>query len=163
MPAVMAYIGLGANLDDPRTQVLRALDEISDLPASRIVARSSLYKSPPMGPPDQPDYVNAVAALETELAPLTLLEELRALERRHGRHRDGSRWGPRALDLDLLLYDDLVLQSPELTLPHPGAHERAFVLYPLHDVAPALHIAGRGPVSELRRRLDRPVIERLPE
>jgi 2-amino-4-hydroxy-6-hydroxymethyldihydropteridine diphosphokinase len=158
---VTAYLGLGANLDDPARQVRRAFDELAALPASRLVSRSPLYKSPPLGPPDQPDYVNAVAVLETTLSPLELLAGLRAIEVRHGRKRDGSRWGPRSLDLDILLYGDLVLESPELRLPHPGLHERAFVLYPLYDVAPELEIPGRGDVRGLRARLDAPRIERM--
>jgi 2-amino-4-hydroxy-6-hydroxymethyldihydropteridine diphosphokinase len=157
----MAYLGLGANLDDPARQVRRAFDELAALPASRLVSRSPLYKSPPLGPPDQPDYVNAVAVLETTLTPLGLLAALRGIEVRHGRKRDGTRWGPRSLDLDILLYGDLVLDSPELRLPHPGLHERAFVLYPLYDVAPELEIPGRGAVRGLRARLDAPRIERV--
>jgi 2-amino-4-hydroxy-6-hydroxymethyldihydropteridine diphosphokinase len=151
--AVTAYVGLGANLDSPASQVRRALDELAALPHTRLVARSPLYRSPPLGPPDQPDYINAVAGLETALAPLALLAELHRIEAAHGRRRDGTRWGPRSLDLDILIYDGLVLATPELTLPHPGLHERAFVLYPLHDIAPALHIPGRGTVRELRDRL----------
>ena len=150
MSAVTAYLGLGANLQDPAAQVRRALDELASLPHSRLLARSPLYKSPPLGPADQPDYVNAVAALETTLEPLVLLKALRAIELRHGRQRDGTRWGPRTLDLDVLLYGDLLLDSPELTLPHPGLHERAFVLYPLYDVAPELEVPGRGSVRALR-------------
>ena len=161
MSAVTAYLGLGANLDDPARQVRRAFDELAALPASRLVSRSPLYKSPPLGPPDQPDYINAVAALETTLPPLELLAALRAIEVRHGRTRVGSRWGPRSLDLDILLYGDLMLDSPELRLPHPGLHERAFVLYPLYDVAPELEVPGRGRVRELRARLAAPRIERL--
>ena len=150
MSAVTAYLGLGANLQDPAAQVRRALDELHSLPQSRLLSHSPLYKSPPLGPSDQPDYVNAVAALQTGLEPLALLTELRAIELRHGRRRDGSRWGPRTLDLDLLLYGERVLDTPELTLPHPGLHERAFVLYPLFDVAPELEVPGRGSVRELR-------------
>ena len=161
MSAVTAYVGLGANLQDPAAQVRRALDELASLPQSRVLARSSLYKSPPLGPSDQPDYVNAVAALATALEPLALLKELRAIEIRHGRQRDGTRWGPRTLDLDLLLYGDQVLDTPELRLPHPGLHERAFVLYPLYDVAPELEVPGRGSVRELRERLGSVRIQRL--
>lgn len=150
MSAVTAYLGLGANLQDPAAQVRRALDELASIPHSRLLARSPLYMSPPLGPIDQPDYVNAVAALETTLEPLVLLKELRVIELRHGRQRDGARWGPRTLDLDVLLYGDLLLDTPELTLPHPGLHERGFVLYPLYDVAPELEVPGRGSVRELR-------------
>ena len=161
MTAVKAYVGLGANLQDPAAQVRRALEELGSISRSRLLDRSPLYRSPPLGPADQPDYVNAVAALETELDPLDLLAELRAIERRHGRQRDGSRWGARTLDLDLLLYGDRILDTPELTLPHPGLHERAFVLYPLFDVAPELQVPGRGGVRELRQGLGDVRIEPL--
>jgi len=159
--AVTAYVGLGANLQDPAAQVRRALDELASIPHSRLLSRSHLYKSPPLGPAGQPDYVNAVAALETTRAPLEFLAELRAIETRHGRQRDGTRWGPRTLDLDILLYGDRVMDTPELTLPHPGLHERAFVLYPLFDVAPELVVPGRGSVRELRERLGAAHIQRL--
>ena len=161
MSAVTAYVGLGANLQDPAAQVRRALDELASLPQTRVLARSPLSKSPPLGPPTQPDYVNAVAALATHLDPFALLKELRAMELRHGRSRDGTRWGPRTLDLDILLYGDRVLDTAELTLPHPGLHERAFVLYPLSDVAPELQVPGRGSVRALRERLGAVHIERL--
>ena len=157
----VAYVGLGSNLEDPGAQVRRALDELGGIRNSRVTARSPLYKSPPLGPVDQPDYINAVAALDTGLAPLDLLAALRDIERRHGRQRDGTRWGPRSLDLDLLLYGDVAMATPELTLPHPGLPERAFVLYPLFDVAPQLAVPGRGTVRELRDRLGSPDIARL--
>ncbi|HEY1772838.1 MAG TPA: 2-amino-4-hydroxy-6-hydroxymethyldihydropteridine diphosphokinase [Gammaproteobacteria bacterium] len=156
-----AYVGLGSNLADPVAQVRRALDELARIPDAQLTARSPLYKSPPLGPQDQPDYINAVAALDTSLAPLELLAALRGIERRHGRVRDGRRWGPRSLDLDMLLYGDLVMDTPELTLPHPGLPERAFVLYPLFDVAPQLAVPGRGAVRELRDRLGSTDIARL--
>jgi 2-amino-4-hydroxy-6-hydroxymethyldihydropteridine diphosphokinase len=157
----VAYVGLGSNLEDPEAQVRRALDELAGMPATQVTDRSYLYKSPPLGPSDQPDYINAVAALDTTLAPLDLLAALRGIEVRHGRRRDGTRWGPRSLDLDLLLYGDVVQDTPELTLPHPGLHERAFVLYPLFDVAPELQVPGRGSVRALRERVGAMHIERL--
>ena len=159
--SVRAYVGLGANLDGPVARLIRVFDQLDALPSTRVAARSPLYKSAPLGPPDQPDYINAVAALDTTLAPGELLDSLRALEAMHGRRRDGERWGPRTLDLDLLLYGDLVRTAPELTLPHPGLHERAFVLYPLQDVAPELNIPGHGSVRRLRERLGAVRIERL--
>jgi 2-amino-4-hydroxy-6-hydroxymethyldihydropteridine diphosphokinase len=146
----LAYVGLGSNLEDPGAQVRRALGELAEIPVTRVTAHSPLYKSPPLGPSDQPDYINAVAALDTGLAALELLAALCDIEQRHGRKRDGVRWGPRSLDLDLLLYGDVVMDTPELTLPHPGLPERAFVLYPLFDVAPQLAVPGRGTVRELR-------------
>jgi len=147
-----AYIGLGSNLGEPSAQVSGALAELGKLPRTRLVARSSLYRSRPMGPPDQPDYVNAVAALDTDLPPGELLRELQSLERRHGRRRSGVRWGPRTLDLDLLLYDELSMNTAELVIPHPGIADRGFVLHPLRELAPALAIPGRGRLDQLARR-----------
>lgn len=161
MAPVTAYVGLGANLDDPVQQVQRACHELGAIRSTHVLACSPLYRSAPLGPQDQPDYINAVAALETGLAPLELLEALRTIEVQHGRRRDGSRWGPRTLDLDILLYGDLQRDTPELTLPHPGLHERAFVLYPLFDVAPGLQIPGRGSVRALREHLGEVCITQL--
>lgn len=143
-----AFIGLGSNLDDPVRQVRSALAELADLPRTRLLRHSSLYRSPPMGPSGQPDYVNAVALLETALEPIELLDALQAIEAAHGRRRE-LRWGPRTLDLDLLIYGELCLDHPRLLLPHPGIGERAFVLVPLAEVAPELEIPGRGPVAAL--------------
>ncbi|MEJ2480973.1 MAG: 2-amino-4-hydroxy-6-hydroxymethyldihydropteridine diphosphokinase [Acidihalobacter sp.] len=145
--AVQAYVGLGSNLDQPEEQLLRALDELSRLPGTRLSASSGLYRNPPMGPVPQPDYVNAVAALETGLSPLELLDGLQAIEQAHGRMRI-ERWGPRTLDLDLLLYAERVIDEPRLQVPHPGLHERPFVLYPLAEIAPELIIPGRGSLAE---------------
>lgn len=161
MTPVTAYVGLGANLDDPAAQLRRAFDEIAAMPSVSLLARSPLYKSAPLGPQDQPDYINAVAVLATTLPAAVLLAALRSIELRHGRRRDGTRWGPRTLDLDILLYGDLTQDTPELTLPHPGLHERAFVLYPLHDVAPELEVPGRGKVRDLRARLGEVRVTRL--
>lgn len=145
-----AFIGLGGNLDDPAGQIERALGAIAGLPQTTLIRRSALYQSRPMGPSDQPDYVNAVAQVDTALAAPELLTELLAIERRQGRQRcAGQRNGPRTLDLDLLLYADLICDGPALTLPHPGAHERDFVLVPLADIAPQLVIPGRGHVGDL--------------
>lgn len=158
---VTAYVGLGANLDEPIAHVSRAFDELAAFPRTRVTARSPLYKSAPLGPQDQPDYINAVAALVTSLAPLELLAALRGIEVLHGRRRDGAHWGPRTLDLDLLLYGDLVFDTPELALPHPGLHERSFVLYPLADIAPTLVIPGWGRLRELCAGLKGGRIQRL--
>ena len=149
---ITAYVGIGSNLDGPAAHVIRAFDDLSRLPQTSLVARSPLYKSPPMGPQGQPDFINAVAALETRLEARALMRALLGIEMHHGRRRDGTRWGPRSLDLDLLLYGDTVSHTPELVLPHPGMHERAFVLYPLADIAPGLTIPGSGTVEELRAR-----------
>ena len=144
-----AYIGLGSNLRDPRMQLQRGLAALAALPGSRCVACSSLYRSIPLGPP-QPDYINAVAALDTRLEPLALLDALQDLEARQGRVREeGTRWGPRVLDLDLLLYDALILDGPRLTLPHPELSRRDFVLYPLYEIAPHLNIPRLGSLKDL--------------
>jgi 2-amino-4-hydroxy-6-hydroxymethyldihydropteridine diphosphokinase len=146
----VAFIGLGSNLDDPVAQIERALVAIAALPDTALLARSCLYVSWPMGPADQPDYVNAVAQVETRLSPQDLLSALLAIERRQGRERSpAQRNGPRTLDLDLLLHGDAVHSDPHLTLPHPGAHERDFVLVPLAEIAPDLVIPGRGAVRDL--------------
>ena len=142
-----AWIGLGSNLEQPRRQLARAFDELAALPDTALSARSSLYLSKPLGPADQPDYLNAVALLETRLAPLALLDALQAIEQAHGRRRE-RRWGPRTLDLDLLLYDERIIESPRLVLPHPGLHLRDFVLAPLVELDPELTIPGRGRAAE---------------
>jgi 2-amino-4-hydroxy-6-hydroxymethyldihydropteridine diphosphokinase len=159
--AVRAYIGLGSNLEDPRRQVRTAMAELDALPYTRLLARSSLYRSDPMGPPDQPDYINAVAAVDTLLTPLALLDALMGVERAHGRIRNATRWGPRTLDLDLLVYGEGIISEVRLTVPHPGIAERAFVLLPLLEIAPGLEIPGRGRVAALAAGLAGGGIERL--
>lgn len=144
MPWVRAYLGVGSNLNDPAAQVRQAFRALAELSASRLIACSPLYRSAPLGgPPDQPDYVNAVAALDTTLSAEALLDALQAIENQQGRVRT-VRWGPRTLDLDLLLYGSRQSADPQLTLPHPRLQERDFVLYPLCDVAPDLILPGRG-------------------
>lgn len=144
-----AYVGAGSNLGEPAMQLHRAFAALDSLPDTRLVARSALYRNPPMGPRGQPDFVNAVAALLTRLPPGELLDALQAVERASGRRRDGTRWGPRTLDLDLLLYGRMVLDGPALRLPHPGLRERAFVLRPLSELAPWLQLPDGTPVTEL--------------
>ena len=129
------YIGLGSNLAEPRTQLESALAALDTLPQSRLVSRSSFYGSDPLGPADQPRYVNAVAALDTALEPLALLDELQAIEQQQGRVRKDERWGPRTLDLDILLFGSHTINEPRLTVPHYHMHARAFVLYPLAEIA----------------------------
>ncbi len=146
---IPAYVGLGGNLHNPRQTITSALQELSALPATHLEKHSALYASKALGPAGQPDYINAVAVLQTRLPALQLLEHLLEIEARHGRIRDGSRWGPRTLDLDLLLYGDLQTHDERLTLPHPRLHERNFVLYPLYEIAPQLVIPARGTLSEL--------------
>ncbi len=148
-----AYVGLGANLDDPAGQVEAAIAALDRLAGTRVIRRSALYRTRPVGYAEQPDFINAVAELETALEPAPLLREMLGLEQVHGRVR-GIRNGPRTLDLDLLLYDSRVVASPELTLPHPRMHERAFVLVPLQEIAPQAAIPGRGSVEALLARLD---------
>ena len=133
----IAYVGIGSNLDDPRTQVLNAFSELDRLPHTRLVKKSSLYRTAPMGHADQPDFINAVAQLETGLPAERLLTELQAVEARHGRRRSFPN-APRTLDLDILLFGNATMQSTALTLPHPRMHERAFVLKPLLEIAPDL-------------------------
>ena len=148
MQSVRAYVGLGSNLEDPPSQVRRAFQALAALPACRCVARSPWYRTAPVGGPSgQPDYLNAVAALDTALDPDALLAALQEIESAQGRMRN-VRWGPRTLDLDLLLYGTLIRDDPRLTLPHPRLHERAFVLYPLYDIAPTLLHPGRGRLRE---------------
>lgn len=145
----LCVIGLGGNLDAPADRVRRARKALAGSEGIREVAFSSLYKSRPMGPKDQPDYVNAVMAVETDLGPLALLDHLQSLEALEGRVRLGERWGPRTLDLDLLVYGDQVIQHPRLTVPHPGLAVREFVLHPLAEILPDLEVPGMGCVREL--------------
>lgn len=155
-----AYVGLGSNLDDPVAQLRRAFAELAELPSSRLVARSRLYRSPPLGGLSQPDYLNAVAAILTRLEPQALLDALHAIERAHGRDRTGSqRWAARTLDLDLLVYGELTLKSERLEIPHPGIAARNFVLLPLLEVAPGLRIPGLGAVAELAAAINRSALE----
>jgi 2-amino-4-hydroxy-6-hydroxymethyldihydropteridine diphosphokinase len=156
----VAYVGLGANLASPRQQVSRALDELARLPRTRLTARSALYRSAPVGHLAQPDFVNAVACLDTELAPEALWLALQAIEREHGRERSFP-GAPRTLDLDLLLYGEARIASPALTVPHPRMHERAFVLAPLAEIDPGARIPGRGGVRQLLEPCAGPAIERI--
>lgn len=150
---VTACVALGSNLDDPRVQVERGFAALAALPHTTLRARSRLYRTPPWGMLEQPDFINAAARLETTLAPRELLDALLAVETRAGRVR-GARNGPRILDLDLLLYGDRAINEPDLVIPHPRLHERAFVLLPLADVAPELEVPGQGRVADLLSRVD---------
>ena len=147
-----AVVALGSNIEDPEAQVSRAFDEIAALPATQVLARSRLHRTAPVGFVDQPDFVNACALVETALEPRALLDELLALEKRHGRVR-GVPNGPRSLDLDIVLYGDRVIDEPGLKVPHPRAHERAFVLVPLVEAWPEATIPGRGAARDLLRQL----------
>ena len=148
---VRACIGLGGNIGDVRAALRAALAALDALPGTRLLRASRVYLTPPWGREDQPGFLNAAAVLETGLAPAALLEALLAIERAHGRERTsyGSRWGPRTLDLDLLLHGDAVVDAPGLVLPHPQMHARAFVLVPLAEIAPDAEVPGRGRVADL--------------
>lgn len=158
--AALAYVALGANLGDPLATIAAAIAELDKPPASRLLATSSLYRTAPVGLKNQPDFINAVAALETRLTPHALLEALFAIEARFGRSR-GMPNAPRTLDLDLLLYDETTLNEARLTLPHPRMHERAFVLVPLLEIAPACLIPGLGAARALLDGCSGQRIERL--
>lgn len=155
-----AFIGLGSNLDNPCKQVTYALRALARIPGIRISASSSLYRSAPVGYCDQPDFVNAVAQLETTLSPIALLDILLGLERECGRTRE-FRNAPRTLDLDVLLYDDLQHQEHNLIIPHPEMHRRAFVLRPLWEIAPDCMIPGIGAVSEALLHCREQQLERI--
>jgi len=144
----IAYVGIGSNLEEPETQVRKAFDELDRMPHTRLVKKSSLYRSAPLGHGAQPDFVNAVAQLETGLPAERLLAELQEIEARHGRRRSFAN-APRTLDLDVLLYGERSLELPGLKVPHPRMHERAFVLKPLTEISPTLAIPGLGSAKAL--------------
>jgi len=154
------FIGLGSNLADPKYQVSSAIDQIKQVEKTRFIQSSSLYSSPPMGPQDQPDYVNAVLEIETELSAHSLLDKLQGIEQEHGRIRK-RHWGERTLDLDLLLFGDVVIDDDRLKVPHPGIAERAFVLYPLAEIAPELTIPKLGEVSTLKQQCPAAGLEKM--
>lgn len=157
----LAYVALGANLADPVEQIRAALVALTGLPESRLLRSSSLYRTTPVGVHGQPDFINAVAALETTLSPQALLTALFAIEAQFGRRRDYFR-APRTLDLDLLLFDDHVIDTPQLQLPHPRMHLRAFVIAPLVEIAPDCCIPGRGRASAWLPAVSMQSITRLP-
>lgn len=160
-PAVRACIGLGANLGDPERAVRDALLALAALPESRLLASSRLYRTPAWGRIDQPDYINAAALLETRLAAEALLVHLLDIERQAGRVRDGVRWGPRLLDLDVLLYGDQSIDTHGLRVPHPHLHARAFALVPLAEIAAEAPFPGHGSVGEALRRIDLQGVEAI--
>ncbi|WP_240098705.1 2-amino-4-hydroxy-6-hydroxymethyldihydropteridine diphosphokinase [Thermomonas flagellata] len=160
---IRAAVGLGANLGDAAASVRAALDALEALPQTRGLARSRLYRTPAWGVTAQPDFVNAVAVLETGLSAHALLDALLAIERRAGRvRRAGERWGPRVLDLDLLLYGEAVIDTPGLRVPHPHLHARAFALLPLAEAWPQARIPGHGAVAALAAGMADAGIEALP-
>lgn len=133
------YIALGSNLANPLHQVQSALNALAELPQTKLIATSSLYRTPPLGPQDQPDYLNAVVALDTDLSAENLLDHTQKIELEHGRVRKDERWGPRTLDLDILLFGDEIINTERLTVPHYDMKNRQFMLYPLAEIAPELH------------------------
>ncbi|MBE4464698.1 2-amino-4-hydroxy-6-hydroxymethyldihydropteridine diphosphokinase [Vibrio parahaemolyticus] len=152
---ITAYIAVGSNLADPVSQAQQAIEALKTLPNSEFVQASSLYSSAPMGPQNQPDYINAVVAIKTNLTPLELLDCTQAIEQEQGRVRKDERWGPRTLDLDIVLYGNEVINSERLIVPHYGMREREFVLYPLAEIAPSLQLPDGTEVSELLEQVDR--------
>jgi len=159
-PQAEAFVGLGANLENPVLQVRQALSELDDIEHTTVVAASSLYRSAPVGYARQPHFINAVAKLRTGLSAHALLDALHVIENRHGRVRS-IRDAPRTLDLDLLLYGALVAHEEHMTLPHPRMHERAFVLLPLAEIAPDVPVPGHAPLSRLLAQVDRSGVEKL--
>ncbi len=165
MSAVTAYIGLGANIGDPQQQLIRALQALNGLPSTRLTDWSSFYSSRPLGPQDQPDFINAVAAIETSLSPAELLACTQQLELAQGREKV-RHWGERCIDLDILLYDDRVVDTPDLKIPHAGLTERSFVVVPLLEIAPGITLPDGRPLQQIvpafegeLMQLQRPVID----
>lgn len=154
-PGAIAYVGVGSNLSDPAAQVRAGIGALGQVAQTRVSRVSRLYRCAPWGVAEQPEFVNAVAAIETRLEPLALMQALLGIERACGRERiAGRRWGPRLIDLDLLLYADREIDAPGLRVPHPHLHERAFVLLPLADVAPDLVVPCRGTLAALIAAVD---------
>ena len=156
-----AYVGMGSNLNRPARQIETALELLGAIPRTRLVSVSSLYRSAPFGGIEQPDFINAAAALLTQLGPAELLSELKDIEARQGRERSDQRWGPRVLDLDLLVHATAVVDEPGITVPHPGIGERNFVLLPLLEIAPELDIPGLGRAAAIPVNRDEPSISRI--
>ncbi len=152
---ITAYIAVGSNLADPVAQAKAAIDALKTLPKSALIQASQLYSSSPMGPQDQPDYINAVVAIKTELTPFELLDCTQAIELEQGRVRKDERWGPRTLDLDIILYGNEVIDSERLVVPHYGMKEREFVLYPLVEIAPNLTLPDGTELTQLLTQVDR--------
>ena len=156
-----AYVGLGSNLQGPTRQLENAFELLAGIPRTRLIRKSSLYCSAPFGGVEQPDFINAAAALMTRLAAAELLRELQRIEDEQGRERGDVRWGPRILDLDLLVYSDQKIDEQNLIIPHPGIGERNFVLLPLVEVAPGLNIPGLGQIEAITVNFSEPAISRI--
>lgn len=157
------FVGLGSNLDNPVAHVCAAFSDLKNINGIEVIANSSLYKSKPLDDANQPDYINAVTELKTTLSSIQLLEELQRIEDAHGRVRNGERWHPRTLDLDLLLFADEVIATLHLTVPHSELAKREFVLYPLYEIAPGLMIPGQGALQDLIDRCPQRALQRLEE
>ncbi|MCK1969523.1 2-amino-4-hydroxy-6-hydroxymethyldihydropteridine diphosphokinase [Franconibacter sp. IITDAS19] len=156
----IAYIAIGSNLASPLDQVNAAIAALAAIAQSRLLAQSSFYRTPPLGPQDQPDYLNAAVALETALAPQVLLDHTQRIEREQGRVRKAERWGPRTLDLDIMLFGDEVINTPRLTVPHYDMKNRAFMLLPLSEIAPTLRFPDGAPLASVLATLDQTGISR---
>lgn len=150
-----AFIALGSNLANPLNQVNQAIKSLRELPETNVITYSPFYRTKPLGPQNQPDYLNTVIQLETTLYPVDLLDYLQRIEQQQGRERKAHRWGPRTLDLDILLYDDLAIQNQRLTIPHYDMKNREFMIYPLFDIAPNLVMPDGTKISELIKILPR--------
>ena len=161
MTPLRCYIGLGANLEQPVAQLQQAVQALKQLAQSTLVAVSGFYGSKPMGPQDQPDYVNAVAAIDTTLTAEQLLDALQQIEQQQGRKRKAERWGPRTLDLDILLYGNQVIATERLTVPHYGLRVREFVLYPLYEIAPQLNLPDGTVLSSLLAQVSQNGLQKL--
>ncbi|MCG8377921.1 MAG: 2-amino-4-hydroxy-6-hydroxymethyldihydropteridine diphosphokinase [Proteobacteria bacterium] len=157
----IVYIGLGSNMDTPEQHINSAIDSLNNLQSSRLLKVSSLYKSKPVGPQNQDDYINAVAELDTGLEALELLDNLQKIEVEHGRDRSGERWGPRTLDLDILIFGNKQIDNSRLNVPHREMLKRAFVLVPLAEINPDCEIPGAGVVSDHIYKLDQDGLEKL--
>lgn len=157
-----AYIAIGSNLEEPQAQVQNAFEELAMLPKTRLARVSSLYRTAPVGYEDQPEFVNAIAEIETALEPRALLDALLGIERRHGRVREFAN-APRTLDLDIALYEDTLVDEPGLQIPHPRMHERAFVMVPLAEIAPEVSIPGVGQAADVAARLDARGVTKIDE
>lgn len=152
---VICYIGIGSNQATPVQQAQQAIAALQQIPQTELTKCSALYSSTPMGPQDQPDYINAVAELSTELSAIELLDQLQRIEQQQGRVRKAQRWGPRTLDLDIILFADQVINNERLTIPHYGMHEREFVLYPLYEISPQLVLPDGTALSQLIKGCDK--------
>lgn len=157
---MQVFIGLGSNLENPKQQVASAIHDLNLIPNSRVVAASSFYSSPPMGPQDQPDYINAVVEMDTTLTAHLLLDQLQQIEQKHGRVRK-RHWGERTLDLDILVYGTESLDDARLQVPHPGLTQRAFVVYPLAEIAPQLVVPNMGTMAEIMANCPRDGLQQL--